>query len=564
MLINNSGIRKSFICIAGLLLLHFVFVSLGIGENFDQAYSMVQRVSVKSSIKDHADKSTDGSLANILSKTDPNKFYLVKLPGNKTYSLKQDLAIHPNITLKFQPGAVLNVAKKVVLELNCNIDSSAMQIFSGAGTITAKPTRNYWKGALGPQIQDVFPQWFGARGDGQKDDTVALQKAVDFACVSNVLSVCLGNSSYRLTKTLDLTNLRSRGKIARDCLRIYGKTGLAKGAKLIGDTGAGHAVVEISGIQFGEFENFTICSGKKNPSTIGLFMGVPKLLPQTQNNILHISISMHDDIKANDGFGTIALWNFAAEENTYRNVYFVANRPVILTAFNGFPNPAGPLKLEYKHSYVEQLKVHSLGMITFSGECFIQSVGGAPVFTTQCANTLKCENTYISGRGKGEAVFEVYGSLVNFNYVGVTEGRATFLNNFGTIENSNISVTYGGVVDKKNPLMTLNPMSRIINTTIKFNLQAAKNRNLFYMSRGKSWSSAKADSGKLAKLLKEGTVDEISPEAGIKNQESGRTALINSKIYTNLAGKYLCIPNVLKKNSKNSKIYSFDANIDLK
>jgi hypothetical protein len=274
---------------------------------------------------------------------------------------------------------------------------------------------------------------------------------------------------------------------------------------------------------------------------------------------------MHDDMTANDGLGTIGLWNFAAEENTYQSVYFVANRPVILTAFNNFPNAAGPINLNYKHSYVELLKVHSLGMTAFSGECFIQSLGGAPVFTTQCVNTVRCENTYVNGRGKGSTVFEIYGSLVNLKYQGVVEGRATFMQNNGSIINSDINVTYGGIIDVDASLIRMGGKGNIVNTTIKFALEAHKERNLFASDEARPEKRVQDTEADIEAALKEGTVaGEVAPEAGLRTAMGSKARLVNTQIFTNgIKDEYLTVPKVLRENSRNSRVISPTKTIDI-
>ncbi|MEN8255883.1 MAG: glycosyl hydrolase family 28-related protein [Verrucomicrobiota bacterium] len=501
------------------------------------------RVDAGSSIVDHADPAMKGSLANVLSQIGSATCAVVKLPGNSVYVLGQDLTVPSNVDLKFLPGAVLSVSEGAALSINGGIEAGLRQIFSGEGIVGGAP-----------KIVEVYPQWFGTKGDGDTDDTQTLQNAIDFACRTGIKAVNLNRGTYVVTKTIDCTNLRQPGTLSRDGLRIYGTSGfVGANTVIVGETGDGHAILEISGIQSGEFDNFRLVSGKKNPSTVGLFMGCPKKLPQCQNNVIHIGIGMHDDMNANGGLGTIALWNFAAEENTYQSVYFVANRPVVLSAFNN--SPAAAFAFNYEHSYVELLQVHSLGVTAFSGECFVQSLGGAPVFTTQCANTLVCENTYVCGRGNGSAVFEVYGSLVNLNYKGVVEGRATFLQNNGSIINGDISATYGGVVDQKAPLIRMGDKSRIINTTLKFALEAARDRNLFAQN-GSARSKAKAKGGDIDKAIKEGKVaGEVAPVVGLKQEAITKAALVNTEIFTSgMKDEYLKVPNVLRKGSRNSRI----------
>lgn len=515
---------------------------------FGATASAYIRVDGEQLIADHADVAMPGSLANVISEIDPGTFAVVKLSGNNVYTIGQDLAVPSNVDLKLFPGAVLSVSKGATLSINGGIDAGLRQIFSGEGIVAGDP-----------KIIEVYPQWFGTKGDGDTDDTQALQNAIDFACRTGIKAVNLNRGTYVVTKTIDCTNLRQPGTLDRDGLCIYGTSGfVGANTVIIGETGAGRAILEISGIQSGEFENFRLVSGKKNPSTVGLFMGCPKQLPQCQNNVIHIGIGMHDDMTANGGLGTIALWNFAAEENTYQSVYFVANRPVILSAFNNQPNPAGPLDLNYKHSYVELLQVHSMGVTAFAGECFVQSVGGAPVFTTQSANTLQCENTYISGQGADrQAVFEIYGSLPNLTYRGVVEGRGTFLQNNGNIYNSDISVTYGGIHEKDAPLIRMGSRSRIANTTLKFALEADKERSLFAQN-GSAQFRAKAKGGDIDNAIKEGQVaGEVAPVVGLKQEAISNAALVNTEIFiSGMKDEYLKVPNVLRKGSRHSRIYS--------
>lgn len=524
-----------------------------IGVRLDAA----PKVSSDASITDHADQTMLGSLMNALSQIAVDTCAVVELPGNHVYGLGQNLTIPANVDLKFQPGAVLSVSKGVTLSINGGIEAGLRQIFTGEGIVDGIP-----------KIIEVYPQWFGAKGDGKADDTRALQDAIDFACRTGIKAVNLNRGKYRVTKTINCTNTRRPGTIDRDGLRIYGMAGIVCGSGrtvIVGETGAGHAIIEISGIQGGEFENFSLFSGKNNPSTVGLFMGIPKLLPQCQNNVIHIRIGMHDDMSANDGLGTIGLWNFAAEENTYHSVYFTANRPVILSAFNGFPNPSGPLNLNYKYSYVEQLKVHSLGVTAFSGECFLRARGGGPVITTQCANSVQLGSTYIGAFNKGTAAIEMYGSLENLNYFGTVEGVGTFLVNNGKIKNSTISALFGGTYDKDAPIIRMGNKSKILNTTIKFSFETAKERHLFALDVQAGKEAKETEQNDLDTLIKEGAVaGEVAPDAGLRTEATGSTALVNSEIFTTLEDKYLNVPNSLMVNSRNSCIYNPNRRIELK
>ncbi|OGV36375.1 MAG: hypothetical protein A2020_02555 [Lentisphaerae bacterium GWF2_45_14] len=86
-------------------------------------------------------------------------------PGN--YEV-DELSIPETITLKIDNGAVINVKKK--LEINGVLEAGIYKIFEGPGQVAGKV-----------KTVNVYPQWFGAAGDGKNDDSDAIQKAADFA-----------------------------------------------------------------------------------------------------------------------------------------------------------------------------------------------------------------------------------------------------------------------------------------------------------------------------------------------------------------------------------------------
>lgn len=74
------------------------------------------------------------------------------------------------VTLRFDRNGSITVSGGGVLTIDGAIEAGRHQIFAGAGTVTGTPI-----------LKDgAYPQWFGAVGDDETDDTAALQLTADF------------------------------------------------------------------------------------------------------------------------------------------------------------------------------------------------------------------------------------------------------------------------------------------------------------------------------------------------------------------------------------------------
>jgi len=89
-------------------------------------------------------------------------------PGNWTIAV--NLLFPPNITLKFARGAMIEIKKDAEVNIDGEIDAGIFRIFTGGGFIRGNIQSLY-----------IYPQWWGARGDGSTDDYEAISKAVKAA-----------------------------------------------------------------------------------------------------------------------------------------------------------------------------------------------------------------------------------------------------------------------------------------------------------------------------------------------------------------------------------------------
>lgn len=86
-------------------------------------------------------------------------------PGE--YRIGSSLTIPANITLVFSNGAKLCPDAGVVVTINGGVRAALSAIFAGSGTVQGLD-----------RTEAVFPQWWGAAGDGSVDDTAAFRLAL--------------------------------------------------------------------------------------------------------------------------------------------------------------------------------------------------------------------------------------------------------------------------------------------------------------------------------------------------------------------------------------------------
>jgi hypothetical protein len=115
--------------------------------------------------------------------------------GNTTtYSMSQSVTLTSNITLKIEKGAVLSIAAGKTLTINGSFEAGLYQVFDCVGTGVV---------IFGGE-SDVYPEWWGAKGDGVNSDSLALSLAVNSISSGRIKGN--KNSTYYIPTRVDISN----------------------------------------------------------------------------------------------------------------------------------------------------------------------------------------------------------------------------------------------------------------------------------------------------------------------------------------------------------------------
>lgn len=110
------------------------------------------------------------------------------------------------VTLAFRDGGTLHVPAGGRIEVNAAVDAGMREIFAGAGSVQGRIQARY-----------VYPQWFGARGDGVHDDAPALQRAADLATSSMGRTLFIPEGEYRFESDVVFrSDVESRGLLVKE------------------------------------------------------------------------------------------------------------------------------------------------------------------------------------------------------------------------------------------------------------------------------------------------------------------------------------------------------------
>lgn len=155
--------------------------------------------------------------------------------GTTTYTLDTtiDLSANKKIYFEFEPGAVL---ARTTGDEEFKVYSPDHIIASPAQTITAIDMIEFTDGGV------VYPEWWGAVGDGSTDDYTAIQAAVNSISDTGTGTVAFANREYAVGTTIDLDGI---GIALSGDVNGAQSFSDGNGARIIGTHSSG-AVVHIS------------------------------------------------------------------------------------------------------------------------------------------------------------------------------------------------------------------------------------------------------------------------------------------------------------------------------
>ncbi|MBP1990966.1 right-handed parallel beta-helix repeat-containing protein [Paenibacillus eucommiae] len=233
-------------------------VSLANGDSDSKEWLNVRRKGVKGN-----GTNDDRAKLNSLIGEQNGKLTTFYFPPG-VYRIGSLLDFPEHIRLILDPGATLAPDSTVTVKIMGRVEAKVQQIFSGAGEVLVQGTLN----------AQVYPQWWGAKGDGITDDTAAIQKAADAA------SSLKGKVFFSQGTYLFSTNIR-----LKDNTSLEGESAVLKAAPGVNDIG----------IMAQNCSNIRI-------SHLTIEMNNPGAPGQSGNPTQHVGIKIISNGKTSSGF----------------------------------------------------------------------------------------------------------------------------------------------------------------------------------------------------------------------------------------------------------------------
>lgn len=128
-----------------------------------------------------------------------------KVVIDRELAVGKNTTVPAGVTLEFAGKGKLNISKSAVVTINGVITAAPVEIFSGAGTVAGSPKNT-----------GIPVQWFGAKGDGESDDTAALKKAAELAAKSSGRKLLIPQGRYPFSGIIPIRcNIDCRGVLVK-------------------------------------------------------------------------------------------------------------------------------------------------------------------------------------------------------------------------------------------------------------------------------------------------------------------------------------------------------------
>ena len=143
----------------------------------------------------------DAAIAAAIAAIDPSEQHVFVWAHNSTFTMSSNTVFPAHVQHEFAVGAQLTIEGSATVTINGDmtgrphianegtlvlnniyLDAGPRDVFSGSGSVQGTVINT-----------DIYPQWFGANGNDELDDSGAFQNTMDFAGAKHVL---IPNGSY--------------------------------------------------------------------------------------------------------------------------------------------------------------------------------------------------------------------------------------------------------------------------------------------------------------------------------------------------------------------------------
>lgn len=230
------------------------------------------------------------------------------------------------------------------------------------------------------------------------------------AALATGRDVFVPGGRYRIESAINFTN-RAGGY-----QKLFGEGWGIGGNGSIIQANTGGVAIDCTGSQFITIEDLGIESATgtlTNPATVGILTARSTVSQYAQFvTVRNVYVHMVHDDTANNNYGSVALYNCAAEIHHYDNVYLIADTPLALNPYNTQWAIASP------YTTIDN-SIVSMSMITVSGASTLNSTSTSrSCLFVRNAFGIVCENVYLTG---SPATSTDWDGVVNFKFNGHLE-----------------------------------------------------------------------------------------------------------------------------------------------